>query len=150
MTLGARSFIIFTQRYMDMDSVRQLADAMRVLNQCEDVVYHGKRIENLTTDVPYWEELGDYFVLRQFTTWKNQPRVLVKGLEYEDKALITVSEYREQIPRKVTVFYTFKKDSVVKDLETGAIVASPKAGDKSFTVTLDTDHCCRIFRIDSE
>ncbi len=147
MTLGARSFIIFTQRYVDMDSVRQLADAMRVLNQCEDVVYHGKRIEHLTTDIPYWEELGDYFKLRQFMTLKNQPRVLVKGLEHENKALISVSEYREQIPRRVTVFYTFKKDSIVKDLETGAIVASPKGGDKSFTIALDAAHCCRIFMI---
>ena len=149
MTLGARSYIIFKQIYIDMDSVRQLAEAIQVLSQCEDVVYHGKRIENLTTDVPYWEELSDYFSLRQYTTWKNQPRVLVKGLEHEGKALISVSEYREQIPRDVTVFYAFSKDSTVRDLETGETVASPRAGEKSFSVKLDADHCCRIFLIES-
>ena len=149
MTLGARSYIIFSQIYMDMDSVRQLADAMRVLSQCEDVVYYGKRIETITTDVPYWPELSDYFKLRQLTVWEKQPRVLVKGLEHENKALITVSEYREQVTREVRVFYAFKNDSMVKDLETGAIVASPKAGDESFAVTLDDEHCCRIFLVAS-
>ena len=73
---------------------------------------------------------------------------MVKGLEYENKALISVSEYREQVSREVTVCYAFKKDSMVKDLETGAIVASPKAGDASFAVTLDADHCCRIFLVE--
>ena len=148
MTLGARSFIIFTQIYADMDSVRQLADAIRVLNQCEDVVYYGKRIETITTDVPNWPELSDYFKLRQLTTWEKQPRVLVKGLEHDHKALITVSEYREQVTREVRVFYAFKNDSMVKDLETGAIVASPKAGDASFAVTIDANHCCRIFLVE--
>ena len=148
LSIGARGIWVYYQPIMDMDALRQLSDGIRVLNKCEDIVYDGTRISDISTDVPYWDELTDYFKMNQLIALKNEPKVIVKGLEHQGRALITVSEYREQIQRDVTVRYKVSRDCTVKDLETGEVIASMKAGDSAFKVKLDADHCCRILLLE--
>ncbi len=148
LSIGARGIWVYYQQIMDMDALRQLSDGIRVLNQCEDIVYDGTPIRNISTDVPYWEEIADYYKIGELVTRKNEPRVIVKGLEHNGRALITVSEYREQKQRVVNVKYKPLRDCAVRDLETGETVSMLKAGDASFGVKLDAARCCRIFIIE--
>ena len=148
LSIGARGIWVYYQPIMDMDAARQLSDGIRVLNKCEDIVYDGTRIADISTDVPYWDELTDYFKIGQLLTRKNEPKVLVKGLEHQGRALITVSEYREQIPREANVRYKVTRDCKVRDLETDEVIATMRAGDSSFKVNLDADRCCRILLVE--
>ena len=64
------------------------------------------------------------------------------------KEQLTAQNMEDEITRDVTVRYKVRRDCSVKDLETGEVIASLKAGDSAFKVKLDADRCCRILLLE--
>jgi len=142
--LGAAGSIIWTNKFVNLDTLRQFAEAINIINKVENIVINGVRIKNISTDQPKCE-IADNFRGKGNATWKDQDSVFVCGLELAGQALICVSEYREQKEMVVAVNYQVKQPSEIVDVETDKVIGEMTPSDTSFKVTLPADNRCRLF-----
>jgi hypothetical protein len=142
--LGASGSIIWTNRFVNLDTLRQFAEAINIINKVENIVINGVRIKNISTDQPKCE-ITDNFHGKGNATWKDQDSVFVCGLELADQAVICVSEYRQQKEMAVTVNYQVKQPVEIIDVETDKVIGKMTPSDTSFKITLPADNRCRLF-----
>jgi len=146
---GFKGAIIFHRDLMNLDTMRQFADGIRVICKCEDIVMDGTRVKNISSDQPKDLSVTDYFLGKK-ATWENQDRVFVKALEHQGRTLVCVSEYREQQHMVVTVNYKPGKAVTITDLETDQVIGKMAPDDTSFKVTLEPDRRCKLLLLTPE
>ena len=130
----------------DLDTLRQLSEAMNILAKIEDIVMNGKPFK-LTTTLPNIDVTDNFYGKK--ATWKDQPPVFTRGVAYQDKAIISVSEYRTGKDMTVTVNYAPGKKVTLKDLETDRIVAELPADAKSFSIRLEPERRCKLLLVEN-
>ena len=101
----------------------------------------------MTTDLKNID-VTDHFYGKK-ATWKNQPPVFTRGVAYQDKAIISVSEYLTGKDMTVTVNYAPGKKVTLKDLETDQIVAELPANAKSFSIRLEPERRCKLLLVEN-
>lgn len=146
---GAKGVIIWYLPLADVETMKQFADGITIIKRCEEIVLNGKRVKNISCNYPKDLVVEDYFFGRK-SIWRNQDRVFVKALEYAEKTLICVSEYREQKPMEVIVNYCPKQNVTIRDLELDKIIGRIPAGAKSFRVSLETARRCKLLLLEPD
>ena len=145
---GFKGIHIWYSALANLDTYRQLTEALKIIKKTEDIIIDGKRIKKISCNQPYNLTIKDYFH-GKLEKWENEPRVFVKGLELKNQALICVSEYREQKQMTIKVNYTPKTDVKIVDLETNQILGNLKVNEKSFDVTLEPERRCKLLLLQS-
>lgn len=143
---GMKGIIGWHYGLSDLDTLRQTSEAMNILAKIEDIVMNGTTFK-LTTDLKNID-VTDHFYGKK-ATWKNQPPVFTRGVAYQDKAIISVSEYLTGKDMTVTVNYAPGKKVALKDLETDEVIAVMNAGDKQFKIRLEPNRRCKLLLVES-
>jgi hypothetical protein len=143
---GMKGIIGWHYGLSDLDTLRQTSEAMNILAKIEDIVMNGTPFK-LTTDLKNID-VTDHFYGKK-ATWKNQPPVFTRGVAYQDKAIISVSEYLTGKDMTVTVNYAPGKKVALKDLETDEVIAVMNAGDKQFKIRLEPNRRCKLLLVES-
>ncbi len=142
---GMKGIIGWHYGLADVDTLRQTSEAMNILAKIEDIVMLGTPFK-LTTDLKNIDVTDNFYGKK--ATWKNQPPVFTRGVAYQDKAIISVSEYLTGKDMSVTVNYAPEKAVTLKDLETGQIVAKMNASDKTFSIRLEPERRCKLLLVE--
>jgi len=138
--LGLKGIAVYNMPAMNLRAWKYWTEGIQIVNKVEDIAINGKWINRLSCDQP----LG---VLAKVTirggkeSLYNQPKILVKGVEQEDQAIIAVSEYRDLTPVTVTVCYPVKKVSLITDVETGETIGEIGPQKLSFKISLKKRRC---------
>lgn len=136
---GCKGIQTYHYSMVNLQTMRQMSEAMNILSKIEDVVMNGERFK-LTTNYPP-VSITDRFG-GKMQTWENQEQVFAKGLRYANKDLITVSEYRSFDRKEVVVNYAPGRKVQLKDIETNKVIGVMNANDKSLKVTIEPERRC--------
>jgi hypothetical protein len=118
-------------------------EGIAIVNKIEDIVLDGRRIDNLSCNQPLGM-LDEAALYNRKVILKNQPKILVKGMELDKRAIIAVSEYRDLKPVTVKVKYPVEVPMEITDVETGEPIADISPESPEFKVRLDKRRC-RMF-----
>ncbi|MFA7232103.1 MAG: hypothetical protein WC071_12605, partial [Victivallaceae bacterium] len=138
--LGMKGIAVYNMPAMNLRAWKYWTEGIKIVNKVEDIAINGKLITSLSCNQP----LGviDKTTIRGGKEFLyNQPKILVKGVEHEDQAIIAVSEYRDLTPVTVTVTYPVKNTAQITDVETGETIGEIDSKDSSFKISLNKRRC---------
>ena len=121
---GAKGFGFWGCCPIDAKEMQEISEAIRQLYPLQDIIQKGHPINSI-------EDLTH--------------SVFVKGVEYENNALILVSEYSKK-GKRGNIKYNVESEMSVIDLPSGNVVSRISPGNSNFHVELD-EHRARLFAI---